>query len=52
MAKKYLLTHSEQLATNIELLCQNINSCYSIQTALMKQPIKIIEIFAVASDEC
>ena len=24
MAKNYLLTYSEQLATNIELLCQNI----------------------------
>ena len=27
-------------------------SCYSTQTALMKKPIKIIEIFAVVSDEC
>ena len=102
MAKNYLLIYSERLATDIELLCQNIKvpsntlfqirkssssvyanireanygqskadmlskfeialkecsetegcySCYSIQTALMKQPIKIIEIFAVVSDEC
>ena len=26
MAKNYLLTYSEQLATNIELLCQNIKT--------------------------
>ena len=26
MAKNYLLTYSEQLATNIELLCQNIKA--------------------------
>ena len=27
-------------------------SCYSTQTALMKKPIRIIEIFAVVSEEC
>ncbi len=26
MAKNYLLTYSEQLATDIELLCQNIKA--------------------------
>ena len=47
MAKNYLLIYSEQLATNIELLCQNSTPMVS-----MKKPIKNIEIFAVASDEC
>ena len=26
MAKNYLLTHAEQLATDVELLCQNIKA--------------------------
>ena len=102
MAKNYLLTYSEQLATNIELLCQNIkvpsNTLFQIRKSsssvyanireanygqskadmLSKFEIalkecrqtegwlhllfntngideatyKIIEIFAVASDEC
>ena len=29
MAKNYLLIYSEQLATKIELLCQNIKAPYS-----------------------
>ena len=37
MAKNYLLTYSEQLATNIELLCQNIkvvsNTLFQIRKA-------------------
>ena len=55
MAKNYLLTYSEQLATNIELLCQNIkapSNTLSTQIVLTKKHIKNTEIFAVVSDEC
>ena len=42
-AKNYLLIYSEQLATDIELLCQNIN--------IDEETFKNIATFAVALDE-
>ena len=43
MQKNYLLIYSEQLATDIELLCQNMN--------IDEETFKNIATFAVALDE-
>ncbi len=62
VSKNYLLIYSEQLATNIELLCKNIkapsntifqirNSCLT-QMLLMRMHLKRAEIFVAELDVC
>ena len=43
MAKNYLLTYAEQLATDVELLCQNIKAPSTLFSKFAKVPVAFMQ---------